>query len=154
MFSGAMRWTGVAAGPALEAATPPNNVGPAAVPQQSGASEAAGFLEAFEAQFGFLHPDFQAVSFLEALRRAGHEFKYLFVYLHDAQNVNTPVFCETTLSNEAVVDFVNENFVAWGADVHQTEGYHMSTSLNASTFPFCAIISGSSTDSIAVVRQV
>lgn len=139
-------------GMAVEAGTQPN-VGPI-VPEVSGAEEASNFLGAFEGQYGVIHPDFQAVSFLEALRRAGHEFKYLFVYLHDARNVNTPAFCETTLRNELVVDFINENFVAWGADVQQTEGIHMSTSLNASTFPFCAIISGSSTESIAVVRQV
>jgi FAS-associated factor 2 len=68
--------------------------------------------------------------------------------------VNTPVFCETTLRNEAVVDFINANFVAWGADIHKTEGYQMSNSLSATTYPFCAIILGSTDQRISVVRQV
>lgn len=120
----------------------------------SGATEASNFLRAYERRYGDYHPEFQAVSFMEALRKAGEEFKFLFVYLHAAQHLNTPAFCETTLRNEVVVDFINENFIAWGADVHKTEGYHMSNSLNASTFPFCAIVAGSSNQRIAVVCQV
>jgi FAS-associated factor 2 len=120
----------------------------------SGASEANNFLRAYERRYGEYHPEFQAVSFMEALRRAGQEFKFLFVYLHATQHVSTPAFCETTLRNDVVVDFINANYIAWGADVHKTEGYQMSNSLNASTFPFCAIIAGSSSQRIAVVRQV
>lgn len=130
------------------------NVASAANSIPSGASEASNFLRAYERRYGDYHPEFQAVSFMEALRKAGQEFKFLFVYLHAAQHVNTPAFCETTLCNDVVVDFINENFIAWGTDVHKTEGYQMSNILNASTFPFCAIIAGSSSQRIAVVHQV
>jgi FAS-associated factor 2 len=148
---GALRLTGVPS-LAVEGGTQPNTASIVSVP--SGASEAANFLRAYERCYGEYHPEFQAVSFMEALRRAGQEFKFLFVYLHAPQHVNTPVFCETTLRNEAVVDFINANFVAWGADIHKTEGYQMSNSLSATTYPFCAIILGSTDQRISVVRQV
>lgn len=138
--------------PATAGGSQPNIAPIVSVP--SGASEASNFLRSFERRYGDYHPEFQAVSFMEALRRAGQEYKFLFVYLHAPQHVNTPVFCETTLRNEAVVDLINENFISWGADVRNTEGYQMSNSLNASTFPFCAVIAGSSNQRIAVVCQV
>ncbi|KAG0629939.1 hypothetical protein M758_1G141000 [Ceratodon purpureus] len=147
---GVLRLTGVPS-LAVEAGTLPNAAPIFSVP--SGATEASNFLRAYERRYGENHPEFQAVSFMEALRRAGQEFKFLFVYLHAPQHANTPAFCETTLQNEAVVDFINANFIAWGADIHKTEGYQMSNSLNASTFPFCAVILGSTDQRISVVRQ-
>ncbi|KAG0617913.1 hypothetical protein M758_4G024300 [Ceratodon purpureus] len=151
---GALRLNGAPVhGVAGEPGTQPNIAPVASVP--SGASEASSFLREYERRYGDYHPEFQAVSFNEALRRAGQEFKFLFVYLHAPQHESTPSFCETTLRDDAVVEFINENFIAWGADVHKPEGYQMSNSLKASTFPFCAIIMGSSNQrNIAVVTQV
>ena len=152
---GALRLNGGApnSGSAAEVSPQPNVAPVVSVP--SGASEASNFLREYERRYGDYHPEFQAVSFYEALRRAGQEFKFLFVYLHAPQHENTPSFCETTLRDDAVVDFINENFIAWGADVHKTEGYQMSNSLKASTFPFCAVITSSSNQrNIVVVSQV
>lgn len=129
-----------------------SSLAPVAVP--TGASEAANFLRSFERRYGYYHPEFQAVSFMEAVRRAGQEFKFLFVYLHSAGHMNTPLFCEQTLCNEAVVAFINENFIAWGGDVHSAEGYQMGNSLKASTFPFCAVIMSSSSVRFGILQQV
>lgn len=120
----------------------------------SGAFEAANFLRTFERQYGDYHPAFQAVNFMEALRRAGQEFKFLFVYLHSAEHMNTPLFCEGTLCNKTVVNFINQNFIAWGGDVRKSEGYQMSNTLKASTFPFCAVVMGSFNMRIAELQQV
>jgi len=128
------------------------SLAPVSVP--TGASEAADFLRSFERRYGYYHPEFQAVSFMEAVRRAGQEFKFLFVYLHSAGHMNTPLFCEQTLCNEAVVSFINENFIAWGGDVHSAEGYQMGNSLKASTFPFCAVIMSSSSMRFGILQQV
>jgi len=128
------------------------SLAPVSVP--TGASEAANFLRSFERRYGYYHPEFQAVSFMEAVRRAGQEFKFLFVYLHSAGHMNTPLFCEQTLCNEAVVSFINENFIAWGGDVHSAEGYQMGNSLKASTFPFCAVIMSSSSMRFGILQQV
>ena len=128
------------------------SLAPVSVP--TGASEAANFLRSFERSYGYYHPEFQAVSFMEAVRRAGQEFKFLFVYLHSAGHMNTPLFCEQTLCNEAVVSFINENFIAWGGDVHSAEGYQMGNSLKASTFPFCAVVMSSSSMRFGILQQV
>ncbi|KAG0566620.1 hypothetical protein M758_7G066100 [Ceratodon purpureus] len=120
----------------------------------SGTAEAEDFLRKFEQEYGDVHPNFQMTSFMDALRLAGQQFKFLFVYLHSPEHANTPLFCERTLCSEPVVQFVNENFVAWGGDVRSSEGFQMSNSLKASTFPFCAVVMGSSNQRIALLQQV
>lgn len=120
----------------------------------SGTVEAADFLRNFEQEYGDYHPTFQLTSFMEALRTAGQQFKFLFVYLHSPEHANTPPFCERTLCSEPVTQFVNENFVAWGGDVRTSEGFQMSNSLKASTFPFCAVVMGSTNQRIALLQQV
>lgn len=120
----------------------------------SGTAEAEEFLRNFEHEYGDFHPDFQRTSLTEALRDAGQQFKFLFVYLHSPEHANTPLFCERTLCSEPVVQFVNENFVAWGGDVRTSEGFQMSNSLKASTYPFCAVVMGSNNQRIALLQQV
>lgn len=120
----------------------------------SGTTEAGEFLQNFEQEYGDFHPDFERTSFMEALRLAGQQFKFLFVYLHSPEHANTPLFCERTLCSEPVVQFVNENFVAWGGDVRTSEGFQMSNSLKASTYPFCAVVMGSTNQRIALLQQV
>jgi FAS-associated factor 2 len=120
----------------------------------SGTAEAEDFLRKFEQDFGDVHPNFQMTSFMDALRLAGQQFKFLFVYLHSPEHANTPSFCVDTLCSEPVVQFVNENFIAWGGNVHSSEGYQMMISLKASTFPFCAVVMGSNNQRIALLQQV
>lgn len=120
----------------------------------SGTAEAEAFLRKFEQEYGVVHPNFQRTSFMDALRLAGQQFKFLFVYLHSPEHANTPLFCERTLCSEPVVQFVNENFVAWGGDVRESEGFQMSNSLKASTYPFCAVVMGSNNQRIALLQQV
>lgn len=120
----------------------------------AGTAEATDFLRSFEQEYGDFHPDFRRTSFMEALRHAGQQFKFLFVYLHSPEHANTPSFCERTLCSEPVVQFVNENFVAWGGDVRTSEGFQMSNSLKASTYPFCAVVMGSNNQRIALLQQV
>ncbi|KAL2649595.1 hypothetical protein R1flu_017723 [Riccia fluitans] len=120
----------------------------------SGASEASAFVRNFEREYGENHPNFQAISFMEALRRAEQQYKFLFVYLHAPDHANTPSFCESILCSPAVSEFVNENFVVWGGDVRASEGFQMSNRLKASTFPFCAVVTASSNQRIALLQQI
>ncbi|KAG6539959.1 hypothetical protein Mapa_018699 [Marchantia paleacea] len=120
----------------------------------SGSSEASLFVRNFEMEYGENHPNFQTMSFMDAMRRAGQHYKFLFVYLHAPEHANTPLFCENSLCSATVSDFINENFVAWGGDVRASEGFQMSNSLKASTFPFCAVVTASSNQRIALLQQI
>ncbi|RAL50963.1 hypothetical protein DM860_005319 [Cuscuta australis] len=118
------------------------------------ASEAMAFIDAFEASFGSTRPNFIADGFMEVLQRSRHAYKLLFVYLHSPDHPDTPVFCERTLCNQAVVDFVNENFVSWGGSIRASEGFKMCNSLKASRFPFCAVVMAATNQRLALLQQV
>ncbi|XP_016513836.1 plant UBX domain-containing protein 10 [Nicotiana tabacum] len=118
------------------------------------ASESMNFVNIFERDFGSIRPNFIAEGFMDALQRSRHEFKLLFVYLHSHEHPDTPMFCERTLCNEALVAFINENFVSWGGSIRASEGFKMSNSLKASRFPFCAVVMAATNQRIALLQQV
>ncbi|KAL6177491.1 hypothetical protein ACLB2K_049017 [Fragaria x ananassa] len=112
------------------------------------------FLHSFEQHYGTMHPFFYACQFMEALKIAKDEHKFLFMYLHSPEHPFTPSFCRETLSSELVVQFLDANFVSWAALADKEEGLQMATTLNPSCFPFCAIIAPAPSDSIAVLQQM
>lgn len=118
------------------------------------ASEVASFIQRFEREYGVYHPQFQRLSFLQALRYAERVHKFLFVYIHSPEHLSTPGFCKETLCHQVVVEFLNENFVSWGGEVLSSEGYQMSKSLKIASLPFCAIVTSAPNAQIAVVQQV
>lgn len=120
----------------------------------AGAAEALAFINLFEREYGNFHPAFQTAGFMEALRTSREEFKLLFVYLHSSEHPNTPTFCQDTLCTEVVVEYINQNFVSWGGNVRASEGFKMSNSLKASTFPFCAVVMSATNQRIALLQQV
>eukprot|EP01018_Ginkgo_biloba_P012699 Gb_09992 [translate_table: standard] len=124
------------------------------VSMSAGAAEALAFVNGFEREYGNFHPAFQTAGFMEALRTSREEFKLMFVYLHSPEHPNTPTFCQDTLCSEVVVDFINQNFVSWGGNVRASEGFKMSNSLKASTFPFCAVVMAATNQRIALLQQV
>ncbi|KAJ6410242.1 hypothetical protein OIU84_007065 [Salix udensis] len=73
------------------------------------------FLSVYEQQYGSTHPLFYACQFMEALKIAEDEHKFMFMYLHSPQHPFTPSFCWGTLGSELVVQFLDANFVCWGA---------------------------------------
>ncbi|XP_076947410.1 plant UBX domain-containing protein 10-like [Bidens hawaiensis] len=117
-------------------------------------TEARDFVSEFEREYGDRRPNFVTEGFMDALERSRREFKLLFVYLHSPEHPDTSVFCEGTLCNEVLLEFVNENFVAWGASIRASEGFKMSNSLKASRFPFCAVVMAASNQRIALLEQV
>ncbi|XP_048445749.1 plant UBX domain-containing protein 10-like [Pyrus x bretschneideri] len=114
----------------------------------------ASFLTSFEQQYGTMHPFFYACSFMEALKMAEDEHKFLFIYLHSPEHPFTPSFCRETLSSEVVVQFLDANFVSWGAIADGEEGLQMAATLRPTCFPFCAIIAPVAGDNIAVLQQM
>ncbi|XP_055827970.1 plant UBX domain-containing protein 10-like [Solanum dulcamara] len=112
------------------------------------------FLNNFEQEYGTEHPFFYACKFMDALKIAKDEHKFLFVYFHSPQHPFTPSFCSETLCCDLVVQFLDANYVCWGALADRGEGLQMATSLRASSFPFCALVAPAPGDSIAVLQQL
>ncbi|KAJ8753542.1 hypothetical protein K2173_022783 [Erythroxylum novogranatense] len=111
------------------------------------------FLVSFEQQYGSTHPFFYACQFTDALKMAEDEHKFMFMYLHSPDHPFTPSFCNETLCSELVVQFLDANFVSWGALADRGEGLQMVAALQATTFPYCAVVAPAAGDSIAVLQQ-
>lgn len=112
------------------------------------------FFSVFEQQYGGHHPFFYGCRFADALRAARREGKLVFVYLHDPGHPYTEPFCRRTLCSDVVVEFLDANFVSWGAVSGSGEGPGMVASLQPGSFPFCAIVAPVSDESIAVLQQI
>ncbi|KAL2936117.1 Plant UBX domain-containing protein 10 [Bienertia sinuspersici] len=111
------------------------------------------FLNNFEQNYGVIHPFFYACRFIQALKIAQDEKKFVFLYLHSPAHPFTAEFCSQTLSSEIVVQFLDANFVSWGAIADRGEGLQMSGILRPASFPFSAVIAPASGDNIAVLQQ-
>ncbi|KAJ0804474.1 putative UBX domain, Ubiquitin-like domain superfamily, Thioredoxin-like superfamily [Helianthus annuus] len=112
------------------------------------------FLAGFEQQFGVTHPFFYACRFVEVLKMAQDEHKFVFLYLHSPDHPFTPPFCKDTLCAEVVVQFLDANFMSWGGVANVGEGMHLAAAVQPTTFPFCAIVARGSDDSLVVVQKM
>lgn len=112
------------------------------------------FLTSFEEQYGPSHPFFFVCRFMDALKIAEDDHKFLFMYLHSPQHPFTYSFCSETLCSELVTQYLDANFVCWGALADRGEGLHMATTLRPRSFPFCAVVAPASGDSLTVLQQV
>ncbi|KAK8693048.1 hypothetical protein V6N13_070647 [Hibiscus sabdariffa] len=121
---------------------------PVAVPEERA------FLAGFEHRYGTTHPFFYCCSFMQALKMAEDDHKLMFLYLHSPEHPFTPSICSTTLCSELVVQFLDANFVSWGAIADRGEGLQMAATLQPTTFPFCAVIAPASGNSIVVLQQM
>uniref|UniRef100_A0A1I8MWG9 UBX domain-containing protein n=1 Tax=Musca domestica TaxID=7370 RepID=A0A1I8MWG9_MUSDO len=88
------------------------------------------------------HPVFYQGTYAQALNDAKQELRFLLVYLHKDPTKNPDVdsFCSQTLANRSVIDFINRNTLFWGCDVSSPEGYRVSHSINARTYPIMVLI--------------
>ncbi|RDX58218.1 Plant UBX domain-containing protein 10, partial [Mucuna pruriens] len=112
------------------------------------------FLESFEQQYGTKHPFFYACRFAEAMKLAEQDHKLVFMYLHSPDHPFASVFCKETLCSEPVIQFLDVNFVCWGALSDRGEGVQMVATLSPATFPCCAVIAPAPADTIAVLQQL
>lgn len=112
------------------------------------------FFTLFQREYGDSHPFFYACPFTEALKIAKDESKLVFLYLHSPENPFTAPFCRDTLCSQLVTEFLDANFVSWGAVASRGEGLEMALALGANTFPFCAVVAPASGKAIAVLQQV
>ncbi|KAM3573737.1 hypothetical protein VYU27_004315 [Nannochloropsis oceanica] len=85
-------------------------------------------------------PRFLPLSFHEATRLAAREQKFLVVYLHAPLHEHTPSFLSQILNTDTLTSFLDDNLVVWGGSIHSADAYHTSQLLDASAFPFLALL--------------
>lgn len=90
-----------------------------------------------------VHPVFYQGTYAQALNDAKRELKFLLVYLHSEEaahqgDVNS--FCNQTLSDVNVVDYINQNMFFWACDVTSPEGYRVSQSVMTRQYPVLVLI--------------
>ncbi|XP_076041067.1 FAS-associated factor 2-like [Oratosquilla oratoria] len=98
------------------------------------------FVSEFEGSYGIEHPAFFQGSYTQALAHAKSALKFLLVYLHCGDHQDTPEFCRNTLSNAALLEYINNNLVFWACSVTTPEGYRVSQALRENAYPFLAMI--------------
>lgn len=108
------------------------------------------FIRDFTAKYP-THPVFYQGTYAQALNDAKRELKFLLIYLHSESSspqvqsgqeriTETVNFCRNTLSNPEVIEYVNRNMLLWACDVSSPEGYRVSHSINARSYPLLVII--------------
>jgi len=93
-------------------------------------------------------------SYQDACNASKAEFKFLVVYLHSSIHQDTDTFCREVLCTELITDFLNEHFLFWGGDVSVAESYKLSTLLDASSFPFLAVICNNTIGGTTIVDRI
>lgn len=88
------------------------------------------------------HPVFYQGTYAQALNDAKQELRFLLVYLHKDPINNTDVdtFCSQTLSHQSVIDYINRNMLFWACDVSSPEGFRVSHSITARSYPLMVLI--------------
>lgn len=115
---------------------------------------ASRFITELERQYGNLHPNFIQGSFLQAAQQAKREFKFLVVYIHSSMHHETASFCSETLCTEVISEFLNENFLIWGANINNAEGYKTSNVLGASSYPFIAVVTHNTIGGMTILDRI
>lgn len=110
-------------------------------PRRDARSEADRFLRDFEHTYGFTHPTFFDGGYTQALTTAKKELKYVLIILCSEEHDDNDKFCRETLTNAEVLDFINhQGVIVWGGNVRNAEAYQVSNTLQATTYPFLAMI--------------
>lgn len=104
-------------------------------------SAAHRFIQNFEEDYGSKHVDFLQGGYTQALTRAKTELKFLVVILQSSEHDNTDQFNRFTLTDDSLIEFLKEKeIIVWGGDIREAEAYQVSGTLQATTFPFVAVI--------------
>ncbi|KAF7726321.1 hypothetical protein EC973_008901 [Apophysomyces ossiformis] len=102
---------------------------------------ASRFLRDFESSYGETHLDFFQGGYSQALEKAKKELKFLLVVLQSDEHDDTEAFCRNILTSTDLIDFTNRNqMLIWAGNVREAEAFQVSSTLQATAYPFLAII--------------
>ncbi|CAB4423611.1 unnamed protein product [Rhizophagus irregularis] len=129
--------------------------------RQRNSQLATQFIQKFVEKYGNVHPEFFRGTLSEAMERAKNELRFVMVILQSDEHDDTDKFNRDTLTSDLLITFLRENnIITWAGDVKDPESFQASITLQATTYPFIAIIvaqiphgsTGSSPRMIAVDR--
>lgn len=86
------------------------------------------------------HPVFYQGTYAQALNDAKRELRFLGVYLHSENNAEANSFCRNALSDDLVIEYINRNMLFWACDIASPEGYRVSHSIGARSYPTMVIV--------------
>ncbi|KAJ4376701.1 UBX domain-containing protein 10 [Didymella sp. IMI 355093] len=104
---------------------------------------AARFVREFEEEYGPNTLPFHEGGYASAFDLAKKELKFLLVVLVSPEHDLTGPFIRDTLLAPSVVEFLtnpSNNILLWAGSVSDSEAYSVSSALNATKFPFSALI--------------
>eukprot|EP00762_Andalucia_godoyi_P005314 ANDGO_06717.mRNA.1 Plant UBX domain-containing protein 10 len=99
------------------------------------------FTAYFERNFGRVHPIFYPGSSERAIMESERTSKLLFIYLHSPSHADTSAYCREVLGNPDIVQLLNNNFICWGGNIQDADGYALASHLLVDGYPFVAVIS-------------
>mmetsp|Transcript_8129 Transcript_8129/g.10771 ORF Transcript_8129/g.10771 Transcript_8129/m.10771 type:complete len:452 (+) Transcript_8129:91-1446(+) len=113
-----------------------------ATPAPSTSQEAVQrFVDQFTHEFSTEHcPNFVVEGFQATVGQAIRQEQLMLCYLHSPLHQDTPEFCREVLCSQEVTSSVNESVVVWGASVAHAEGMRVADLLQATSYPFLALL--------------
>ncbi|CAE1166269.1 FAF2 [Acanthosepion pharaonis] len=112
------------------------------------------FIRKFKEEYGQNHPVFYQGAYSQAVNDAKRELRFLLVYLHEDGNSDSILFCQNTLCNSSVVEFINSRMLFWACNVTSPEGYRVSRTVRVRKFPFLSLIVLRENNSMTAVARI
>uniref|UniRef100_H2Y5G2 UAS domain-containing protein n=1 Tax=Ciona savignyi TaxID=51511 RepID=H2Y5G2_CIOSA len=97
------------------------------------------FITEFEEKYPN-HPEMFRGTYGDVQSDAKTNLRFLLVYLHDPNNVDSEPFCAGTLCNNNVIQYINETMLFWACSILKPEGYRVSKLIRNPTYPLVAIV--------------
>lgn len=105
---------------------------------------ASRFVRTFEEMYGPTEIPFYQGGYTDALEKAKSELKHLVLVIQSYENDLTSEFSRSVLIDPSVVSFFQrEDVIVWGGNVEESEAYQVASGLEATKFPFTALIAPS-----------
>ncbi|XP_018328989.1 FAS-associated factor 2 [Agrilus planipennis] len=101
--------------------------------------EVQDFIRAYNEKYSERHPVFYQGTYAQVLNDAKRELKFLLIYLHNEDAVDTNMFCRNTLANEEVISYIN-NFFFWACSTKSNEGYKVCQIFHPKHYPFLSVV--------------
>lgn len=94
----------------------------------------------YNQKYGNNHPNFYQGSYSQAINEAKRDLKFLLVYIHQNDHKDCNTFSTETLTNQDLIDYINNAFLFWSCSKNLPEGRKVFNALKAKRAPFLGVI--------------